>query len=608
MNPEIPEPMRQYNPPQADVTALIALYDAQGFAEVESQANHLLRQFPDAALVWKLLGAALQMQHKDALSALQNAARLLPNDAELHNSLGMALQERGQLEAALDCYRNARRMDPRFFEAHYNIGNVQSELGRLEAAVANYINALKLKPDSAMIYSNLGAVLQELGQIKEALTSCRRALKLDSSLTVVRSNLLGMLNSTSSDTAEQRLEEAMKYGSAVSRKVSAPFAAWRCEESSQRLRVGLVSCDLRNHPVGYFLESLLANLDPARVELFAYPTDDHVDALTMRIRPYFAKWHLLSKLNDADAARTIHADGVHVLLDLSGHTEQNRLPIFAWKPAPVQASWLGYFATTGVAEMDYLLADEMGVPDEQRQYFTEKIWYLPDTRLCFSAPEHDLPVGALPALNNGHITFGCFQRLTKVGGDVLAAWARILGALPNARLRWQCKQLGDPAVAAKFVTRLQQHGIDPARVTMLGEVSREAYLNAHAEVDVILDTFPFPGGTTTCEALWMGVPTLTLAGDTLLARQGASLLKAAGLAEWIATGTDDYIARAVALSGDLSKLAALRAGLREQVRLSPLFDAKRFARNFEDALWGMWEARHGNIAAPPVFPMDRRTE
>ncbi len=589
MNPEIPDPMRQNQPPTAEVQALIALYNAQRYAEVESQANRLLEQFPDAALVWKLLGAALQAQRKDALPALQNAVRLLPNDAELHNSLGMAMQERGKLEVALDCYRNARRLDPRFVDAHYNIGNVQSELGRLEAAVANYINALKLKP-SAMIYSNLGAALQELGRIGEALTSCQRALKLDPSLTVVRSNLLGMLSSTSSGTAAQRLEEAREYGRAVSQKVGVPFTAWQCEESPQRLRVGLVSCDLRNHPVGYFLESLLANLDPARVELIAYPTDSNIDALTARIKPHFAKWRPLHALNDADAARTIHADGVHVLLDLSGHTEQNRLPIFAWKPAPVQASWLGYFATTGVAEMDYLLADETGVPDEQRQYFTEKIWYLPDTRLCFSAPEHDLPVAALPALNNGHITFGCFQRLTKVGSDVLAAWAKILGALPNARLRWQCKQLGDPTVAAKFVTRLQQHGIDPARVTMLGEVSREAYLNAHAEVDVILDTFPFPGGTTTCEALWMGVPTLTLAGDTLLARQGASLLNVTGLEEWIATTEAEYISKAVTLAGDLSKLADLRAGLRERVRLSPLFDAPRFARSFETALWGMWQA------------------
>jgi predicted O-linked N-acetylglucosamine transferase (SPINDLY family) len=354
--------------------------------------------------------------------------------------------------------------------------------------------------------------------------------------------------------------------------------------------------------VGYFLESLLANIDPARLELIAYPADLFVDALTNRIKPYFSEWKPLYHLNDEDAARLIHSDGVHVLLDLSGHTGHSRLPMFAWKPAPVQATWLGYFATTGVAEMDYLLADKVGVPEAQRKHFTEAIWYLPETRLCFSAPVTDLPVAVSPALQNGYVTFGCFQNLSKVVDEVLTVWGKILNAVPNARLRWQCKQLGDPAVVAQFGGRLQQHGIDPARVSLHGTVAREAYLGAHAEVDMMLDTFPYPGGTTTCEALWMGVPTLTLAGDTLLARQGASLLTAAGLKEWIANNEAEYIAKAVALSGDLTRLATLREGLREQVRTSSLFDARRFARNFEDALWDMWHARgQGGLATQPEF-------
>ncbi len=591
MKPEKNEPMRQTPPPPAEVNALIALYNAQRFAEVESQSRALLGQHPNAALLWKLLGASLQMQGKDALPALQNAAKLSPNNAEAHNNLGVVLQERGQLDGAVASYRNALRIDPAFVEAHYNLGNVLCELGRLEEAVTSYRNALKFNPNFAVIHSNLGAVLQELGRLEEALSSCRRALELEPGLAVVHSNLLGMLICSSGHTPSYCLAEAREYGRRVSKKVTSRFSTWQCSDQPKRLRVGMVSGDLHNHPVGYFLESLLAQLDPARVELIAYPIDTHVDALTTRIKPYFAAWKPLYNLSDADAARLIHADGVHVLLDLSGHTEQNRLPIFAWKPAPVQASWLGYFATTGVAEMDYLLADEVCVPEAQRGDFSETVWYLPDTRWCFTPPEVDLPVASLPALENGHITFGCFQRLTKVGDDVLTVWGKILSALPNARLRWQCKQLADPTVAAQFVERLQRHGIDPARVSLHGAVSREAYLAAHAEVDVMLDTFPYPGGTTTCEALWMGVPTLTLAGDTLLARQGASMLTAAGLEDWVATSVADYIDKAVALAGDLPKLAALRAGLREQVSASSLYDAKRFARNFEAALWGMWQAR-----------------
>jgi protein O-GlcNAc transferase len=592
MKPEKNEPAPQIKMlPRAEVDALIALYDARHFTEVESHAHRLLRQFPNSGTLWKLLGASLQIQGKDALPALHNAAKLSPNNAEAHSNLGVALQERGQLDDALASYRNALRINPGFVEAHYNLGNALCELGRLEGAVASYRNALKFNPGLAVIHSNLGAALQELGRIKEALSSCRRALELEPGWSVVHSNLLGMLNCTAGHSPSYCLAEAREYGRRVSQKITSRFSSWQCAVQPKRLRVGLVSGDLHNHPVGYFLESLLAQIDPTRIELIAYPIDNHSDALTNRIKPHFAAWKPLHGLSDADAARLIHADGVHVLLDLSGHTEQNRLPIFAWKPAPVQASWLGYFATTGLAEMDYLLADETGVPEVNRKDFSETLWYLPDTRLCFTAPEVDLPVASLPALQNSYLTFGCFQRLTKVNDEVLMAWAKILNALPNARLRWQCKQFDDPGVATQLAERLQRHGIDPARIRMHGALSREAYLKAHAAVDVILDTFPFSGGTTTCEALWMGVPTLTLAGDTLLFRQGESLLTAAGLQDWVATSVAKYVDKAVALNDDLPRLATLRAGLREQVSVSPLFDTQRFARNFEDALWGMWQAR-----------------
>jgi protein O-GlcNAc transferase len=420
------------------------------------------------------------------------------------------------------------------------------------------------------------------------VASYRRALEVKPDYADTQSALLFTLN-YSAHPSEYCLTEARKYGELASRKAVSRFSAWLCDEQPSRLRVAMVSGDLNQHPVGYFLESLLAKLDPARVELIAYPTSQRFDALTRRIQPKFAAWKPLYALHDEASARLIHADGVHVLLDLAGHTGYNRLPVFAWKPAPVQVSWLGYFATTGMAEMDYLLADRVGVPESQQQNFTESIWYLPDTRLCFTAPASAVAVAPLPALQNGYLTFGCFQNLSKVGDEVLAAWGKIFAALPGARLRWQSKQLGDAAVAQQQRSRLREHGIDAARVSLHGSASREAYLAAHAEVDLVLDTFPYPGGTTTCEALWMGVPTVTLAGDTLLSRQGASLLAAAGLDDWVATNVKDYIAKAIAMANDTPKLMTLRKGLREQVNTSPLFDAKRFAKNFEDALWGMWQ-------------------
>jgi len=613
--------------------ALIALGQLDEAVVSYRRAIALKPGFADA---YSNLGSALKDigQYEGALESYRRALELIPASAEAHSNVGAALKSLGQLNGAVASYRSAIALKPGYAEAHYNLGNVLKELGQFDGAEASYRRALEIKPDYVEAHSNLGGFLKDIGQYESALESYRGALELepgsaeahydlgnalkylgqfDGAMASYRraleikpdyidtqSNLLFTLNFIAGKKSAYCLEEARKYGRMVARKVAVRFSAWQCAEQPERLRVGMVSGDLRNHPVGFFLENLLAHLDYTRVELIAYPTGTVMDELTTRIKPCFSAWKPLSGLSDEAAAQLIHADGVHVLLDLSGHTGNNRLPVFAWKPAPVQASWLGYFATTGVTEMDYLLADDVGVPEAQRADFSEAVWYLPDTRLCFTPPALDLPVASLPALQNGFITFGCFQNLAKVRDEVLAAWGKILSALPNARLRWQCKQLGDSAVAKTMVVRLQRYGIDPARVTMHGAVSREVYLSAHAEVDVMLDTFPYPGGTTTCEALWMGVPTLTLTGDTLLARQGASLLMAAGLGNWVATGVADYIDKAVSLADDLPKLAALRAGLREQVSASPLFDARRFARNFEDALWGMWQAR-----TQPILPAPR---
>jgi len=579
---------------------------------------------PDFADVHNNLGKILQKIGKpeNAMASYLRALQLKPDSAEIHCNLGVALMELGQLRDAAASYRRALQIKPDFVDAYCNLGIALEELGELDSAVASFIRALQLNPDFSQAYCNLGNTLMNLGQYDNAAKNCRQAIKikpdfvdaycnlgialtflgqLDDAMAYfrraleikpdhveARDGMLFSLNYTANHTSSYRIEQARQYGRVIAAQVSARFTAWECDAQPERLRIGLMSGDFLSHPVGFFLEGLLAHINPARIELIAYPTYHKHDELTSRIRPYFSLWHPLFGKNGVDSARQIHTDGVHILIDLSGHTSHNRLPVFAWKAAPVQASWLGYFATTGVAEIDYFLADEVGIPKDLQLQFTESIWYLPDTRLCFTAPKNDLPVASLPALKNGHITFGCFQNLAKAGDNVLETWGKILAALPDAKLRIQCKQLSKPEQVEQFLQHLQRYGIDNSRVTTRGLTNRATYLAAHAEVDLILDTFPYPGGTTTCEALWMGVPTLTLAGDSLLERQGASLLTAAGLAQWVATSKEDYVTKAVAFSSDLKHLAELRAGLRQQVLASPLFDAPRFARNFEDALWGMW--------------------
>lgn len=592
---------------------------------IEAYARELTQRFPDHGLGWKTLASMLEKQQliDEALRAAQKAVELLPEDHEVHNALGALLEKKARFPEAETHFTKALQLKPNFVAAlsglgnllriqrrlpeaealflralklessavlHNNFGTILMDQGRILEAESSYRRAIEIQPGFALAHTNLGVSLRAQGRLTDAIVSQRRALKIDPESTEKHSNLLFTLNYTSGTADLSHLEEARKYGRMVAKKVKEPFSDWRCATQPERLRVGVVSGDLFNHPVGYFLESLLEKLNPDRVELIAYPTNPKADDLTNRMKAHFSQWKPLFGLSDDAAARMIHADGVHLLLDLSGHTSHNRLPMLVRKPAPVQVSWLGYFATTGVAAIDYFLADKIGVPEAQQENFTEALWYLPDTRLCFSAPEVKLSVAPLPAQANGHITFGCFQKLTKVGDDVLAAWSAILAALPTARLRWQCGPLSDPTVVKQLFTRLQRFGIDPARVTVQGAMPRSNYLAAHAEVDLILDTFPFPGGTTTCEALWMGVPTVTLAGDTLLSRQGASLLSAAGLSDWVADSEEEYIAKAIALASDVDTLSKLRAQLREQVLSSAVFNAEKFAANFEDALWGMWQA------------------
>lgn len=548
---------------------------------------------PDQSLVWYKLGNSFlaQGQLEAAVNGYRQAIACHPDYAEAHNNLGAALQAQGQLDKAIEHFRKACALQAGNPQAHNNLGAALLTQGKPNEAVEAFQTALALKPDYVKALSNLGNARQELGLLPGAIESHRRALQLQPDFTEAHTNLLFALGTHCACTPAEYLEVARLYGAGLMARAK-PFTHW-ATPVGQALRVGLVSGDLCAHPVGYFLENILAHLDPARIELVAYATNRHEDELTARIRPHFSAWHNIAALSDETAVRKIHADGIQVLIDLAGHTAHNRLPIFAWKPAPVQVSWLGYFASTGVPGMDYLLADPVSVPEAHRAHFSEKVWHLPDTRLCFTSPTkaEDFLPAPLPARRNGHVTFGCFQNLAKINDSVLSVWGRIFHALPQARLRVQNKQMGNTTERAHLQQRLQKAGIGADRVTMHGAVDRLTYLAAHAEVDIILDTFPYPGGTTTCEALWMGVPTLTLARDRLLSRQGASLLACVGLEDWIADNAEEYLTRALAHAANLDQLAQLRSDLRQKVLASPLFDAPRFARNLEEALLGMWRQK-----------------
>jgi predicted O-linked N-acetylglucosamine transferase (SPINDLY family) len=612
-------------PDPAEISPLVALFNAGRFAEMADCARALVARHPTWGLAWKALAASLQVDDEERLRVAQMAAQLLSDDVEAHYNLGSILQNLGRLDAAMASYGHALAINPQFFAAYNNLGAILKRLGRIDESAANYRRALALQPNLAEAHGNLGAALLELRQPTDAVASCRRAIALKPAFAEAHSSLgnalkyMGQLDAAAvsyrralaikPDYAEAHsnllllhnylgdqppailLHEAQQYNQIVTSN-ACRRTAWRNEPDPARcLRVGLVSADLRAHPVGYFLESVLLALSAqaaGRLELFAYANQPRVDAVTERIKACCRGWRTAVGLADDALAQQISDDGIDILIDLSGHTALNRLPVFARKPAPVQASWLGYFATTGVAAIDYLIADPWTIPEQEEIFFTEKIWRLPETRLCFTAPGDNVAVSPLPALTNGHVSFGCFNNLTKMNDAVVALWSRVLVSVPGSRIVLKAAQLNDSASRQGIIDRFAVQGIGADRITLEGGEPRAAYLAAYQRIDIALDPFPFTGATTSAECLWMGVPVLTLAGPRFVSRQGVGLLMNAGLPEWIATDTNDYVAKAVAHASDLQGLVALRERLRQQVLMSPIFDAARFAGHLEAALRGMW--------------------
>lgn len=611
-------------PSRQEQDELLASYRTQDLARAEDLARAMTTRFPGYDLGWKVLGAVFSVtgRFEASLAPMRAALALRPEDAETHKNLAIALlklQRSAEAEAAsraaLDLapdyaqahfnlggaligleriaeaeasYREAIRLKPDYAEAFTNLGNTLKFSGRLSEAEAAYREAIRLTPEAADAHNNLGDVLKDLGRLADAEAFYRQALRFRPGYPEAYSNLLFLLNYIESLSPEASLEEARRYGAVISTQAQPKFTAWRAEPDPTRLRVGFVSGDLVNHPVGYFAEGMLKHLDPARFELLAFPTTPKTDALTDRIRPLFQAWLPLFGRNDREAAGIIHDQAPHVLIDLSGHTAHNRLSVFALKPAPVQVTWLGYFATTGLPEMDYFLGDPCMSPPDEAHHFTETVWNLPETWLCLTPPEPPVPVGPSPALANGFITFGCLGNLSKMNDEVVRLWATILRRVPTAKLFLKSKQLADAEVVDATRARFAVHGVDGDRLLLEGPSLRSDYFEAYGRVDIVLDTFPYPGGTTSVDALWMGVPVLTLKGDRFLSHLGESITRNARQPDWIAADQADYVEKAVRFASDPQALAARRATLRDQVLATPLFDQPRFAQAFGEALWSMW--------------------
>jgi protein O-GlcNAc transferase len=586
------------SPDNADGHYLIgSLYELRG--ELPSAARHFQRAFSlrpnfelacrDACRVLCRLG-----QMENMRSLLASGLALNPKCADFHFYEGNFYYSNEVLESALESYREALSLGADSSALHGYIGGILVRKNAIGAAIAPLLRAIEIDHNNTLAHHDIGLVYNRMGNVDESIRHQEITIAQDPSQLQAYSCLLFALGSAVKYSQRKRLHYTKAYAEQVRKTVSPLPPVPPAPTVPHRLRIGWVSGDFRKHVNIAFLKHLLTRLYTESVELVAYSNNPYDDDVTTELHALMHQWHDISDLSDHDAATLIHSCRIDILIDLSGHTGHNRLPVFAWRPAPIQVSWLGYFATTGLKEMDYLIADPISVPARLLSQFSERIWYLPETRLCMTPPAatNALAISQLPAAATGDVTFGCFQALSKINASVLSAWAKIMSGVPRSRLRLQIRDLDMPGVRERLLGSILQAGIPIARVTLLAGVSVSEYLAAHHEIDIILDTFPYPGGTTTAEALWMGVPTVTLKGNSLLARQGASMLTNAGLPNWVADSGEAYIKRAIHFASDLGALAVLRNQLRQQVLASPLFDSKRFTSHFLNALREMHDKRN----------------
>ncbi|HTY99354.1 MAG TPA: tetratricopeptide repeat protein [Rhodocyclaceae bacterium] len=541
-------------------------------------------QFADA---WVSLGLALAQAGEalDGLNAFRQAIAVQPDHVDAHINYAASLAAFGAMDENLRVLRHAETLAPENVTLLGNLGAALIAVSRLEEAAGVLRRAVAVAPDWAPAVLNLGAALRGPGVQEESLRLLRRAAELEPNSLNVHGNLLMALCYNDRVTAEEILAATRYFGR---QKIANPGidlvaegAATASPEEPRRLRIGYVSPDLRDHSVAYFVEPVLRWHDRQRFEVFCYYCKAVEDDTSARLKALTDQWHNVFAVPDEALARRIHADGIDILVDLAGHTADGRLGTFACRPAPVQVAWLGFPTTTGLPAMDYRITDGLVDPPGQPSLNTETPLRLPDSYFCYqpgAAPD----VGPLPATQNGYITFGSFNSLVKFSDSTVRLWAAVLARVPGSRLLLKNRFFGEPAMAERIRAAFAREGVAGERIELLAFAKEQvSHLEIYNRVDIGLDSWPYNGATTTCEALWMGVPVVNRCGGTHASRMGLTILSTVGLGDLVTAEDESFVARAVALAGDLERLVVLRAGLRRRLADSPLMQGEAYTRALE---------------------------
>ena len=572
-----------------DVVARVG-EDADGLTNVAAALNALGR-FGEAR---ERIAVALKLQpaHPPALlndvQALHGLLLASGADARLHAALAAAHRELGELPQALKSAEMAVALDSALGTGHLERARVFGKLGRNEEALTACLRATELQPDAGAL-ETLTALYARQRMSEEALEASVRAVAADPGDLAARSRELFLSNFSEPTNAEALFERHLAYARLLEARI-APTHEGRwlgSRESGRRLRIGFVSSDLYNHPVVLFLIPLLARIDHARFEVVCYSTGRNVDETTAQIRSMVSDFVEAALLTDSQLAARIHEDAIDVLVDLSGHSGTPRLAAFAERPAPVQMTWLGYLNTTGLSRIDYRLCDERSDPAATQQLNTERLLPFAQSQWCYRPFVQTDPEPVAPCVRNGVVTFGSFNNARKISGAMCGRWAEVLARCPGSRL--MVADITSSHKRQALLDAFAAHGVQADRLELVPRTDIAGYLRLYDRVDISLDTYPYGGGTTTIDSLWMGVPVVTASGDLPVSRSASSILQLLGLDAWVAPSIDGYVDCVVRHAQDMQAIQRLRTSLRTRVRASPLMDEAGFAKSFEAALRGAWQ-------------------
>lgn len=571
-----------------------ALLEAGKPEEALEECREAVRLQPDHAEAYLIAGICLTRlgRPEQAMQSYEQAIGFNPGLARAHNNLGILLMKRGDPDGAFRSYSRAVEADPGYAEAYNNLGNLHKSAGRPFEAIGFFEKAVALKKDYADAYTNLGGALKDLGRIEEALACDRMARDLNPDNPVFCSNYLLTLHYCQDLDPRELFEAHAEWGAVTATRLwgKPTVSHGNDPDPDRRLRIGYVSGDFRTHSVAYFIEPVLEAHDRSGFEIYCYSDADSPDETTARLQRLDVRWRDVSHMSAPEIAEAVRKDRIDLLVDLAGHTGRKQMHIFALKPAPVQVTYLGYPDTTGLPAMDYRITDTQADPPGIAEPLNTETLLRPGRGfLCYRPPLTAPEVGMPPFLENGFITFGSFNNRAKINRNVAQVWSEIMKALPSSRLVIKSVSLGDGQTRADLQGMFVHSGIEAERITLHGfSKAVSDHFGLYGTVDIGLDTFPYNGTTTTCEALWMGVPVITLEGDSHHSRVGRSILHHAGLSRFIAASPIDYVEKAVHLARSRELLKSLRTGLRSRLKDSPLMDAPGFASSLESEYRKIW--------------------